>query len=146
MENTYGDPSKSKDLLNLFKGVSTTILQLKRLHFWEIYSTLKFQWTPDLSPNEQDIPHGFIFAIIMFPSMLGNSLAFRLLLIQQSRWMATCRLYYLSMMQGLLLPVTTIFLLEPNSKKVEAIQQEGISRFLVSMCLKPTCGFYFCQL
>ena len=49
-------------------------------------------------PNEQDIPHGFIFVIIMFPSMLGNSLAFRLLLIQQSRWMATCRLYYLSLM------------------------------------------------
>ena len=33
MENTYADPSKSKDLLNLFKGVATTIASTEKIAF-----------------------------------------------------------------------------------------------------------------
>jgi MFS transporter, MFS domain-containing protein family, molybdate-anion transporter len=41
--------------------------------------TFVFLWTPALSPNEEDIPHGFIFATFMLSSMLGSSVASRLL-------------------------------------------------------------------
>jgi hypothetical protein len=41
--------------------------------------TFVFLWTPALSPNEEDIPHGFIFATFMLASMMGSSLASRLM-------------------------------------------------------------------
>jgi hypothetical protein len=41
--------------------------------------TFVFLWTPALSPNKEDIPHGFIFATFMLSSMLGSSIASRLL-------------------------------------------------------------------
>lgn len=41
--------------------------------------TFVFLWTPALSPNEEDIPHGFIFATFMLSSMLGSSIASRLM-------------------------------------------------------------------
>ena len=41
--------------------------------------TFVFLWTPALSPNDEEIPHGFIFATFMLSSMLGSSIASRLL-------------------------------------------------------------------
>lgn len=41
--------------------------------------TFVFLWTPALSPNNQMIPFGFIFATFMLASMLGSSLASRLM-------------------------------------------------------------------
>lgn len=41
--------------------------------------TFVFLWTPALSPNDEDIPHGFIFATFMLASSLGSSIASRLL-------------------------------------------------------------------
>lgn len=41
--------------------------------------TFVFLWTPALSPNDQMIPFGFIFATFMLASMLGSSLASRLM-------------------------------------------------------------------
>jgi hypothetical membrane protein len=41
--------------------------------------TFVFLWTPALSPNEQKIPHGFIFATFMLASMIGSSIASRLM-------------------------------------------------------------------
>jgi hypothetical protein len=41
--------------------------------------TFVFLWTPALSPNDQKIPFGFIFATFMLASMLGSSLASRLM-------------------------------------------------------------------
>jgi len=41
--------------------------------------TFVFLWTPALSPNDEEIPHGFIFATFMLSSMLGSSFASRLM-------------------------------------------------------------------
>lgn len=41
--------------------------------------TFVFLWTPALSPNDEEIPHGFIFATFMLASMLGSSIASRLM-------------------------------------------------------------------
>ena len=38
-----------------------------------------FLWTPALSPREESIPHGMIFATFMLSSMIGSSLSSRLL-------------------------------------------------------------------
>ncbi|CAI5516856.1 unnamed protein product [Closterium sp. Naga37s-1] len=41
--------------------------------------TFVFLWTPALAPSQQAIPHGFIFSLFMLASMLGSSLASRLM-------------------------------------------------------------------
>ncbi|KAL5717762.1 hypothetical protein ACHQM5_010730 [Ranunculus cassubicifolius] len=83
----FGDPSESKDLLTQFKGAAIAIASdekiallgaIQSLFEGSMY-TFVFLWTPALSPNDEDIPHGFIFATFMLSSMLGSSLASRLL-------------------------------------------------------------------
>ena len=44
-----------------------------------------FLWTPALSPGKEDLPHGMIFATFMLSSMIGSSIASRLLLRTDTR-------------------------------------------------------------
>ena len=44
-----------------------------------------FLWTPALSPADEDLPHGMIFATFMLSSMIGSSIASRLLLRVDTR-------------------------------------------------------------
>ncbi|XP_052619751.1 uncharacterized protein LOC128126066 [Lactuca sativa] len=83
----YGDSSESKDLMTQFRGAAIAIASdekiallgaIQSLFEGSMY-TFVFLWTPALSPNGEDIPHGFIFATFMLSSMLGSSLASRLL-------------------------------------------------------------------
>ncbi|XP_052622555.1 uncharacterized protein LOC128127873 [Lactuca sativa] len=83
----YGDSSKSKDLMTQFRGAAVAIASdekiallgaIQSLFEGSMY-TFVFLWTPALSANGEDIPHGFIFATFMLSSMLGSSLASRLL-------------------------------------------------------------------
>jgi len=83
----YGDSSESKDLMAQFKVAAKAIASdekiallgaIQSLFEGSMY-TFVFLWTPALSPNEEDIPHGFIFATFMLSSMLGSSIASRLL-------------------------------------------------------------------
>ncbi|KAJ6387610.1 hypothetical protein OIU78_017346 [Salix suchowensis] len=83
----YGDPSENKDLLAQFRGAAVAIASdekiallgaIQSLFEGSMY-TFVFLWTPALSPNDEEIPHGFIFATFMLASMLGSSLASRLM-------------------------------------------------------------------
>ncbi|KAF3552582.1 hypothetical protein DY000_02006221, partial [Brassica cretica] len=104
----YGDPSDSKDLLTQFKVAAIAIASgsktvssvsplsltqsmddfsdekiallgaIQSLFEASMY-TFVFLWTPALSPNDEEIPHGFVFATFMLASMLGSSLAARLM-------------------------------------------------------------------
>ncbi|XP_052624906.1 uncharacterized protein LOC111917479 [Lactuca sativa] len=83
----YGDSSESKDLMTQFRGAAVAIASdekiallgaIQSLFEGSMY-TFVFLWTPALSPNGEDIPHGFIFATFMLSSMLGSYLASRLL-------------------------------------------------------------------
>ncbi|KAB1215530.1 Molybdate-anion transporter [Morella rubra] len=83
----YGDSSENKDLLTQFKSAAVTIASdekiallgaIQSLFEGSMY-TFVFLWTPALSPNDEDIPHGFIFATFMLASMMGSSIASRLL-------------------------------------------------------------------
>ncbi|VAH68777.1 unnamed protein product [Triticum turgidum subsp. durum] len=83
----YGDQSEGKDLMSQFKVAAKAIASdekiallgaIQSLFEGSMY-TFVFLWTPALSPNDEDIPHGFIFATFMLSSMLGSSIASRLL-------------------------------------------------------------------
>eukprot|EP00271_Cylindrocystis_brebissonii_P002633 TRINITY_DN133_c0_g1_i3.p1 TRINITY_DN133_c0_g1~~TRINITY_DN133_c0_g1_i3.p1 ORF type:complete len:447 (+),score=95.66 TRINITY_DN133_c0_g1_i3:116-1456(+) len=83
----YGESNESKSLLQQFQDAATAIASdekiallgaIQSLFEGSMY-TFVFLWTPALSPSGQDIPHGFIFATFMLASMIGSSLASRLL-------------------------------------------------------------------
>lgn len=83
----YGDPSETRGLLSQFKGAAVAIASdekiallgaIQSLFEGSMY-TFVFLWTPALSPNDEEIPHGFIFATFMLASMMGSSIASRLL-------------------------------------------------------------------
>nr|KAJ0205681.1 hypothetical protein LSAT_V11C500255030 [Lactuca sativa] len=83
----YGDSSESKDLMTQFKGAAIAITSDEKIALLGVIQSLfegsmytfVFLQTPALSPNGEDIPHGFIFATLLLSSMLGSSLASRLL-------------------------------------------------------------------
>lgn len=69
--------------------------------------TFVFLWTPALSPNGEDIPHGFIFATFMLSSMLGSSLASRLLARASIKVESYMQIVFIISSASLLLPVIT---------------------------------------
>lgn len=69
--------------------------------------TFVFLWTPALSPNEEDIPHGFIFATFMLASMLGSSIAARLLARSSFKVEGYMQIVFVISSASLLLPIIT---------------------------------------
>lgn len=69
--------------------------------------TFVFLWTPALSPNDEEIPHGFVFATFMLASMLGSSLAARLMSRSSLRVENYMQIVFLVSAASLLLPITT---------------------------------------
>ncbi|CAA6659863.1 unnamed protein product [Spirodela intermedia] len=111
----YGDPSESKDLLTQFKGAATAIASdekiallgaIQSLFEGSMY-TFVFLWTPALSPNEESIPHGFIFATFMLSSMLGSSIASRLMTRASIRVESYMQIVFVISAFTLLLPIIT---------------------------------------
>ena len=69
--------------------------------------TFVFLWTPALSPNNEEIPHGFIFATFMLASMLGSSLASRLLARASLRVENYMQIVFVVSAASLVLPIVT---------------------------------------
>ena len=69
--------------------------------------TFVFLWTPALSPNNEEIPHGFIFATFMLASMLGSSLASRLLARASLRVENYMQIVFIVSAASLVLPIVT---------------------------------------
>lgn len=69
--------------------------------------TFVFLWTPALSPNNEDIPHGFIFATLMMGSMLGSSIASRLLAHNSPKVESYMQIVFMIGSASLLLPIIT---------------------------------------
>jgi hypothetical protein len=67
--------------------------------------TFVFLWTPALSPNGQNIPHGFVFATFMLSSMLGSSLASRLMARPNLKVEGYMQIVFLISAASLCLPV-----------------------------------------
>ncbi|KAK9060848.1 hypothetical protein SSX86_018028 [Deinandra increscens subsp. villosa] len=123
----YGDPSETKDLLSQFKGAAVAIASdekiallgaIQSLFEGSMY-TFVFLWTPALSPNDEEIPHGFIFATFMLASMLGSSVAARLMARSSPRVESYMQIVFLVSAASLLFPIVTNFFISPPAAEVK---------------------------
>lgn len=142
----YGDPSENKDLLTQFKGAAVAIASdekiallgaIQSLFEGSMY-TFVFLWTPALSPNDEEIPHGFIFATFMLASMLGSSIASRLLARSSVRVESYMQLVFSISAASLLLPIVTNFLVEPSKEKGGGISFSGCIQ-VIGFCAFEAC-------
>ncbi|KAG6506985.1 molybdate-anion transporter-like isoform X1 [Zingiber officinale] len=114
----YGDPSDSKDLMGQFKAAAAAIASdekiallgaIQSLFEGSMY-TFVFLWTPALSPNDEEIPHGFIFATFMLSSMLGSSIASKLMARATLKVESYMQIVFAVSAFTLLLPIISTFL------------------------------------
>uniref|UniRef100_A0A1D1Y5T0 Molybdate-anion transporter n=1 Tax=Anthurium amnicola TaxID=1678845 RepID=A0A1D1Y5T0_9ARAE len=142
----YGDPSENKDLLTQFKGAAVAIASdekiallgaIQSLFEGSMY-TFVFLWTPALSPNEENIPHGFIFATFMLSSMLGSSIASRLMTRASLKVESYMQIVFVISAFTLLLPIVTGFIVAPSSVKGGSISFSG-SIQLFGFCIFEAC-------
>ncbi|WCJ26611.1 Major facilitator superfamily protein [Euphorbia peplus] len=142
----FGDPSENKDLLTQFRGAAVAIASdekiallgaIQSLFEGSMY-TFVFLWTPALSPNGEDIPHGFIFATFMLASMLGSSIASRLLAHPSPRVESYMQVVFLVSAAALMLPVVTSFVIASTGVKGGSISFSG-SVQLLGFCAFEAC-------
>ena len=79
----FGDASQDGNAIDGFKKAASFIISdqkvallgaMQALFEGSMY-TFVFLWTPALSPNQEHIPHGLIFACFMVSSMVGSAFA-----------------------------------------------------------------------
>ncbi|OAY75526.1 Molybdate-anion transporter [Ananas comosus] len=142
----YGDPSDSKDLMGQFKVAATAIASdekiallgaIQSLFEGSMY-TFVFLWTPALSPNDEEIPHGFIFATFMMSSMLGSSIASRLLARVTLKVESYMQIVFVVSAFTLLLPVIINFLVAPSTGKDSSLPFGGCI-LLFGFCIFESC-------
>ncbi|KAL0873137.1 hypothetical protein Bca101_022842 [Brassica carinata] len=142
----YGDPSENKDLITQFRGAAVAIASdekiallgaIQSLFEGSMY-TFVFLWTPALSPNDEEIPHGFIFATFMLASMLGSSLASRLLSRSSPKVESYMQIVFLVSAASLLLPIIMGSLIAPSKVKGGGISFSGCFQ-LLGFCIFEAC-------
>ncbi|TYH58049.1 hypothetical protein ES332_D08G129300v1 [Gossypium tomentosum] len=142
----YGDASENKDLLTQFRGAAVAITSdekiallgaIQSLFEGSMY-TFVFLWTPALSPNDEEIPHGFIFATFMLASMLGSSLASRLMARSSPRVESYMQIVFVISSVSLVLPIITNFLVAPSKVKGGRISFAGCLQ-LLGFCTFEAC-------
>uniref|UniRef100_A0A2P2LRL7 Molybdate-anion transporter-like n=1 Tax=Rhizophora mucronata TaxID=61149 RepID=A0A2P2LRL7_RHIMU len=147
----YGDPSENKDLLAQFKNAAVAIASdekiallgaIQSLFEGSMY-TFVFLWTPALSPNSEEIPHGFIFATFMLASMLGSSVASRLMARSSLRVESYMQIVFIISAASLLLPVVTSFLLTPSGVKGGSISFSGCVQLLGFCAFEACVGIFW---
>jgi MFS transporter, MFS domain-containing protein family, molybdate-anion transporter len=85
-----------------------------------------FLWTPALSPNDEDIPHGMIFATMMVACMIGSSMTARLLGNKDLRPEKYMQYVFVTAAGSLSLPIVLkVFPFPPNYAKGMPITFEG---------------------
>ncbi|KAI7995624.1 Molybdate-anion transporter, partial [Camellia lanceoleosa] len=100
--------------------------------------TFVFLWTPALSPNNEEIPHGFIFATFMLASMLGSSVASRLMACSSLKVESYMQIVFLISAVSLFIPVGTNVLVSPSTAKGGSISFSGYV-LLVGFCAFEAC-------
>ncbi|KAF9616434.1 hypothetical protein IFM89_029688 [Coptis chinensis] len=147
----YGDPSESKDLFTQFRGAAVAIASdekiallgaIQSLFEGSMY-TFVFLWTPALSPNEEDIPHGFIFATFMLSSMLGSSLASRLLARATIKVESYMQIVFGVSAFTFLLPIITSYIVPPSKVKGGGISFAGCIQVLGFCTFEGCVGIFW---
>jgi len=140
----YGDPTEGKGFMAQFTNAANAIASdekiallgaIQSLFEGSMY-TFVFLWTPALSPNDQKIPFGFIFATFMLASMLGSSLASRLMSRPNLKVESYMQVVFLVSAGALCLPVIIQFFL-PDTPS-EGITAGGRLN-LLGFCLFECC-------
>ncbi|GMN31352.1 hypothetical protein TIFTF001_003208 [Ficus carica] len=142
----YGDPSENKSLFAQFKGATMAIASDEKIALLGAIQSLfegsmyivVFLWTPALSPNDEEIPHGFIFATFMLASMLGTSIASRLMARSSLKVESYMEIVFVISAASLLLPIAINFLVVPSNVKGGSISLSGWIQ-LVGFCTFEAC-------
>lgn len=146
----YGDPSETRGLLSQFKGAAVAIASdekiallgaIQSLFEGSMY-TFVFLWTPALSPNDEEIPHGFIFATFMLASMMGSSIASRLLARSSPKVESYMQVVFSISAASLLLPILTN-LLGPINLKAGGMSFSGCILFLGFCTFEACVGIFW---
>lgn len=146
----YGDPSETRGLLSQFKGAAVAIASdekiallgaIQSLFEGSMY-TFVFLWTPALSPNDEEIPHGFIFATFMLASMMGSSIASRLLARSSPKFESYMQVVFSISAASLLLPILTN-LLGPINLKAGGMSFSGCILFLGFCTFEACVGIFW---
>ncbi|KAM7278860.1 hypothetical protein ACFE04_005994 [Oxalis oulophora] len=147
----FGDPSENKDLLTQFKGAAIAIASdekiallgaIQSLFEGSMY-TFVFLWTPALSPNDEEIPHGFIFATFMLASMLGSSIAARLLARSAPKVESYMQIVFIVSSACLLMPILTNFLVGPAGGKSAGLSFAGCLQLLGFCAFEGCVGIFW---
>ncbi|KAJ8446242.1 hypothetical protein Cgig2_016013 [Carnegiea gigantea] len=147
----YGDPSENKGLLSQFKAAAIAIASdekiallgaIQSLFEGSMY-TFVFLWTPALSPHDEDIPHGFIFATFMLASMLGSSVASRLLARSSPTVESYMQVVFSISSASLLLPIVTNFFVVPTNFKAGGVSFSGCILFLGFCTFEACVGIFW---
>ncbi|KAJ3680166.1 hypothetical protein LUZ60_016444 [Juncus effusus] len=142
----FGDPSENKDLLSQFKVAANAIASdekiallgaIQSLFEGSMY-TFVFLWTPALSPNEEEIPHGFIFATFMLSSMLGSSIASRLMARQNLKVESYMQVVFAVSSFTLLLPVISGFFFGSKGERGGSMSFGGCVQ-MMGFCVFEAC-------
>ncbi|KAJ7544041.1 hypothetical protein O6H91_09G062700 [Diphasiastrum complanatum] len=143
----YGDPSEDKTLIAQFKAAATIIAAdekiallgaIQSLFEGSMY-TFVFLWTPALSPNDQEIPHGFIFATLMLASMLGSSLASRLMTRMTLRVETYMQVVFFVSAVSLLMPILVNQFMGISSDDQGGTMSASGRVLLLSFCVFEVC-------
>ncbi|MCO5557381.1 hypothetical protein L7F22_010944 [Adiantum nelumboides] len=129
----YGDNSEGRSLLIQFKGAASAIASDEKIFllgaiqslFEGSMYTFVFLWTPALSPDEEDIPHGFIFATFMLSSMIGSSLTSRFMARTTLRVESYLQIVFLVSSAALFSPVAINFLMKSTGHKGGSLTASG---------------------
>lgn len=142
----YGDASENKSLLAQFRGAAVAIASdekiallgaIQSLFEGSMY-TFVFLWTPALSPNDEEIPHGFIFATFMLSSMLGSSLASKLMARSSFRVESYMQIVFAVSSASLMLPILTTFFAVPTKATGGGLSFAGCIQ-LLGFCTFESC-------
>ncbi|KAF5198712.1 Molybdate-anion transporter, Major facilitator superfamily domain protein [Thalictrum thalictroides] len=105
--------------------------------------TFVFLWTPALSPNNEEIPHGFIFATFMLSSMLGSSLASRLLARATFKVESYMQIVFAVSAGTFLLPIITSYIVPPSKVKGGGITFAGCIQVLGFCTFEACVGLFW---
>lgn len=142
----YGDSSEGKNLLTQFQAAASAIASdekiallgaIQSLFEGSMY-TFVFLWTPALSPDDEDIPHGFIFATFMLSSMIGSSLAARMMTRSTLKVEAYMQIVFLVSAATLLCPVIINLLVKSSGEKGGSMTAAGRLQ-LFAFCVFEAC-------
>ncbi|GBG69212.1 hypothetical protein CBR_g3911 [Chara braunii] len=134
----YGDPSEGKNLIRQFATAAKLIAADEKIAllgaiqslFESSMYTFIFLWTPALGSETKfglEIPHGFVFATFMLASMIGSSLASRLLARPFLRVERYMQFVFLVASASLLLPTYAGYFDEHSNNVAAEIAADGIS-------------------